>query len=118
MDLMLPGGRLYHHAYVVPDLEAAMDRLGEIFNMEWAPIALRHHHVIADGYEVNDVDFRLTYSTTGPPHIELVEGVAGSIWPRPDEITFHHVGLWASDLRADSQRYVDLGLPIVAHGTD
>ena len=36
MDLMLPVGRLYHIAYVVPDLTKAMDELGDVFGLTWA----------------------------------------------------------------------------------
>jgi hypothetical protein len=112
---MLPAGRLFHWGYAVPDLDVAMARFGEIFGVDWTPVARREMRVVAHGGEPQDLDFRICYSSTGPPHIELIEGPVGSIWDPTDEPRFHHVGLWAEDLDADSARLVDMGYPMVAH---
>lgn len=118
MDLMLPPGRLYHWAYVVEDLDAAMAALGAIFEVEWAAVAprtMRSHDPVRGDV---DNDFRITYSVTGPPHIEVIEGQPGTLWDPSAGNALHHVGLWARDLAQDSQRLVDLGLPIAGHGVD
>lgn len=119
MDGMLPPGRIYHFAYVVADLDVGMAELGEIFQVEWAQRARRKMWVRAAGEDPQELEFWITYSTTGPPHIELIEGMVGTIWDPSDGPHFHHLGVWATgDLETDAQRLVDLGLPIAAHGSD
>ena len=116
---MLPPGRIYHFAYVVPDLDVATKELGEIYQVDWAERARRQLRVRAAGEEPLDLDFWITYSTTGPPHIELIEGIPGSIWDPSDGPHLHHVGVWATgDLESAARRLVELGLPIVANGVD
>jgi hypothetical protein len=116
---MLPEGRIYHLAYVVPDLDTAMGQLGRVFRLEWAQRALRRLWVRAAGEDPREIEFWITYSTTGPPHIELIEGTVGTIWDPGPGPHFHHIGVWADgDLDSDAQRLVDLGLPIVGHGSD
>jgi hypothetical protein len=119
MDGMLPPGRIYHFAYVVPDLEIAMKELGAIYEVEWAERARRQLKIRRAGEEPQDLDFWICYSTTGPPHIELIEGIPGSIWDPSNGAHLHHVGVWAKGgLEDESQRLVELGLPIEAHGVD
>jgi hypothetical protein len=119
MDAMLPPGRLYHVGYVVADLDEAMSQLGTVFRVEWAQRARRKMWVTRAGHDAEELEFWITYSTTGPPHIELIEGLPGSIWDPSDGPHLHHVGMWAvDDLERDAQRLVELGFPIAAHGND
>lgn len=118
VDLMLPAGRLFHWAYVVEDLDSAMDRLGAILGVDWAERA--HRKMRTRDPERGEVenDFWISYSTTGPPHVELIEGRPGTLFDTAPGPRLHHVGLWAADLAEESQRLVDLGLPVVGHGVD
>src|SRR5215207_6404255 len=98
MDAMLPPGRLYHWAHVVEDLDEAMRDLGAIFEVEWAEKAHREMRSVDPDHGTVDNDFWITYSVTGPPHIELIEGRVGTLWDPSAGAHLHHVGLWARDL--------------------
>src|SRR5258708_35078705 len=46
----------------------------------------------AEGTSV--VDLRAAYSIAGPPFIELIQGVPGTLWDRRDRPYVHHIGYW------------------------
>lgn len=115
---MLPVGRLYHWAYLVPDLRQAMDELGEVLDLEWASPAKRSAGTDHPHHGRQHVDFWITYSRTGPPHVELIEGVPGTLWDPAGSPRLHHVGLWVEDLHQASDRLAELGLARAGHGVD
>jgi lactoylglutathione lyase len=118
MDAMLPAGRLYHVGYVVQDLEAAMKEFGGLMTSEWALVARRVSATWDPKSGRRDVPIGVTYSRTGPPHVELVEGVAGSLWEPSERPRLHHVGVWAGDMIAESAALTTQGYPVVGHGLD
>ena len=118
MDLMLPVGRLYHIAYVVPELTAAMAELGEMLGLTWAKPTKRATGTYDRHRGVAQVAFWLAYSTTGPPHVELIEGTPDTLWDPDGAPRIHHVGMWVDDLATESTRLTELGMPIVGHGVD
>jgi hypothetical protein len=116
---MGPTARAYHAGYVVRDLEQAMDVLGAAMDVVWAPPMdyPGRRFMTRDG-EIDVPQLRLTYSTL-PVHIELIQEAPGTLWVADEGgLRGHHIGVWADDLAADSQRLVALGLPIHTHGLD
>ncbi len=61
---------------------------------------------------------RFTVSRQGPPFLEVSENSAGSrIWHSSgQDIAFHHVGFWVSDVEAASQALKEAGYPMEAAG--
>ena len=57
---------------------------------------------------------RFTYSVEGPPHLELIEGPAGTVWA--PVMGLHHVGLWTDRLADDAVELEQRGLPIEVAG--
>lgn len=118
MDLMLPEGRIFHVGYVVPDMDEAMEEFGSLFNLTWTAPVWRTAHVVDAEHGQMDMTVGVVFSMTGPPHIELVSGPAGTVWEAGERPAIHHVGIWAEDLAKDSAELERRGFPIVAHGVD
>ncbi len=68
----------------------------------------------AEGTSV--VDLRAAYSIAGPPFIELIQGVPGTLWDRRDGPYVHHIGYWVppDEMEKTSARLTELGLPWLA----
>ncbi|WP_187412898.1 VOC family protein [Streptomyces sp. WAC01526] len=61
----------YHVRFVVPDLDRAIQDFQRAAGVEWSdPVSDR----------LGEWDYRIVFTTGGPPFIELVEGPSGSPW--------------------------------------
>lgn len=107
---------VFHTGFVVADVEAAMEELGRVFDLTWAPIHRASMRLRgADG--PFDADMTFTYSIQGPPHLELLAAVEGTPWrqgsaPTPVGLqAAHHVGVWSDDVVADSEALEAAGAP-------
>ncbi|MEU6994204.1 VOC family protein [Streptomyces sp. NPDC046465] len=93
----------YHVCFAVPDLERAMRDLRRSAGVEWSePVADR----------LGQWDYRIVFTSGGPPFIELIEGAAGSPWDTQEGARFDHIGYWSSDIREGSRRLEEEGLPV------
>ncbi len=86
-----------HIAYAVSNLDRSMSELGSSLGLQWAPVQERRMHITVGDRDL-ETDIRFTYSVSGPPHLELIEGERGTIWEAAEGI--HHVGGWVDDLTA------------------
>ncbi|HZE39162.1 MAG TPA: VOC family protein [Stackebrandtia sp.] len=102
----------YHIALVVEDLDAAMADLGRTIGLEWNAPFVGGGHLEMDGQVVEGAP-RVVFSRQGPPYLELVERVPGTVWA---ETGLHHIGLWTDDIAAESANLEDRGAPLEAHG--
>ncbi|MFI9723202.1 VOC family protein [Streptomyces sp. NPDC052396] len=92
----------YHVCFVVPDLERAMHDFRRAAGLEWSePVSDR----------IGEWDFRIVFTTGGPPFIELIEGPAGSPWDATAGARFDHLGFWTDDIHQGSRRLTEQGLP-------
>ena len=112
---MIDYQRLYHTGIRVPDLDAAMDEMGEALGVTWASAQVKAAQQIwtPDGGQ-QSVHLRFVYSCEGPQHIELLQGEPGGIWDGRDDPGVHHIGLWVDDVAAETQRCLDLGWTLAA----
>ena len=106
---MIDYGRCYHQGVRVPDLDAAMDELGDSMSLRWCQPQQRDQAVWVPGEGATTVPLRFTYSADGPQHIELLQGTPGSVWDGRDQPGLHHVGLWSDDLVGETERMVAAG---------
>lgn len=101
---------VYHTGYVVADIAAAMDELGEALAIRWAKPQEREMRLRTPKGVITPT-LRYTYSAgDGPTRVELLERVDGTLWELssgPGRL--HHFGLWVSDLQAESDRLLGLG---------
>jgi hypothetical protein len=94
----------YHFAVIVPDLAAAQAELTAALGVRWAAEQRRATRV-EDGTEI---DVRFVYSVTGPPHLELIEQRAGTLFGTPG---LHHIGVFTDEPHAASAELEALGWP-------
>ena len=105
-------GRPFHVGQVVTDLDAAMTELSEGLGLAWHSPQERTMPLRTDS-GVAQVGVRFTYSKGDEPHIELLEGEAGSIWG-PEHQGLHHIGVWATNFLDDAASLGQSGYPIEA----
>ena len=69
----------YHHiALAVPRLEVGMDEVGAALGLSWRPIQQFDTTVRDQDEAVHPASVRVTYSSGGPPAIELLECIPGT----------------------------------------
>jgi catechol 2,3-dioxygenase-like lactoylglutathione lyase family enzyme len=85
-------GDFYHVGIVVPDIDAAAERLTQTAGYRWTkPVEYSLAVTTAAGdFELSN---RFVYSVQAP-HLELVQEVRGTIWTAPA----HHLGYWVDDI--------------------
>jgi hypothetical protein len=93
----------FHVGLVVEDLDAAMKELSAATGLQWAKVVTR---------EIGDWTYRLVYSRTGPPYVELVEGGEGTPWDVSNGPRLDHLGWWIGDVDAELERLAAVGVPV------
>jgi hypothetical protein len=101
--------RCYHQGVRVPDLDAAMDELGDALGITWCSPQSRDQQVWLPDGGITTLPLRFTYSAEGPQHVELLEGPPGSIWDGRDQPGLHHVGVWSDDVGGETEALLDAG---------
>ena len=94
---------LYHIAWVVPDLESAMNGFAST-ELRWATPVTRHVVTKTTRSERRSWSIRVTYSIDDPMHVELIEQCPGSPWEIEPQGIPHHAGWWSHDLHEDIAR--------------
>ncbi|MCY4622789.1 MAG: VOC family protein [bacterium] len=102
-----------HTALAVPDLEAAMSVYGNALGLTWARPQQRAIRIRVGAGDLT-TEIRFTYSRQGPPHLELIEGAAGTIWAPVSGL--HHIGLWSHQLEIDAAQLEHRGMALEAAG--
>jgi hypothetical protein len=106
----------FHVGYVVPDLPEAMQQLTATAGFRWAPPRLLPTTLRSNG-DTLSAEISLTYSVQGPPHLELIEELPGTIWSAQHR-GFHHLGYWSSRFAEDTERLVADGFVFEAGAVD
>jgi hypothetical protein len=89
---------VFHVGLVVADIEQAMKTIGENLGIAWAPVQQRTQPVRTGEGEVRDEPIVFTYSSDGPPHVELIQSTPGSVWQVTPAGCLHHMGAFADDV--------------------
>jgi catechol 2,3-dioxygenase-like lactoylglutathione lyase family enzyme len=110
---------IFHIGVRVPDLESAMAELGDSMGVTWAEARDNPAQVIwtpTGGSQ--ELHLKYVYSAEGPQHIELLEGPPGSFWDGRVQPGAHHVGIWADDVRGETDALVAAGWELVGAHRD
>lgn len=108
--------RMFHQGVRVPSLTDAMDELGGTLGVIWASVQEREQPIWTPSTGLVNVHLKFTYSCEGPQHIELLEGAAGSFWDGSRQPGVHHVGVWSSDVKGQTEAFVAAGWTLVGAG--
>lgn len=108
----------YHVGIVVPDVEAARQRMTELLGVTWGPIIRFAEVPYRDG-EGNDVVLPNTICySADEPRIELIEDTPGTVWVSNEHSNLHHIGFWTDDLAGHSAVLGGAGCPLQLAGRD
>ena len=116
------GQQVLQLAYVVSDLEAAVQRwLGSV---ACGPFLVRRHLTITDGLYrggPSTVDFSMAVAQAGPVQIELIEQHDDGPSCYRDLVPagkdgFHHVAMITPDFDAEVRRYLNQGFVVASSG--
>lgn len=106
---MIDFARAYHLGVRVPDIERAMHEMGSNLGLEWCSLQVSEQSVWLPDQGSVRIPLKFTYSTTGPMHVELLEGAPASVWDGRVAPGAHHIGVWSDDVRGDTTALVDAG---------
>jgi hypothetical protein len=95
---MLGNLDVFHVGLSVPDLEVAMREIGRNLGISWAPRQERVQKVTTGSGETRDEHILFTYSSDGPPHVELIQPEPDSLWGLTPAGGLHHIGAFADDV--------------------
>lgn len=90
-----------------------MRELGAVWQTSWT--AGRDGTVgipFRSGSSITTVHLRTAWGERGPLRVELIQAVAGTIWPPAGADYFHHLGYSVPDLQAETRRMSALGLEL------
>lgn len=85
---------------VVPDRDAAMATMSEVFGVSW--IHATRHLDVMHGVEPQTLDLEIALAQQGPLHLELIGANEGSPWWPGHGLD--HVAYWADDLLGTAER--------------
>jgi hypothetical protein len=87
---------MFHIGHLVPNIEDAMGELGPGLGLNWTEVVTREdQRVWTPEHGQRLVPLKFCYSTGGPQHVELIEGMQGTPWWWGDLENNHHAGVWA-----------------------
>jgi hypothetical protein len=100
---------IWHIGLAVPDLDAGMDYVGDLFDLRWRPVVTRSLTIVDERGRRHDVDCDLTFSMDGPFAVELWQAIPGTPLATPESGWLHHIGYWVQDYRSEGPRLAELG---------
>jgi hypothetical protein len=103
-----------HIAFVVPELEPALDELSARFGLEWVPMPAVLH-AYRPGLGTSDIALNIAKSI-GHPRVEIIEAVPDTPWAlEGSDWSFNHLAFNADDLAEESLR-LGASCPLVCCG--
>ena len=106
---MIDFKEIFHIGIRVPNIEAAMEEMGESLNVTWAELVENSSQGLwtpDDGQQ--NISLKFVYSCEGDQHLELLEGQSGSFWDGNENPGVHHFGVWVDDVKAETERLLGL----------
>ncbi len=111
----MSGGELFKTGLLVADLERAMRDLSRWLGVAWRPVQQAPLTLETPGGR-EEVALRFSYTTSGPPFLELLEAQPRGYYALAQGEQIHHVGRWVGDLAAASAELARQGLAREAAG--
>ncbi len=103
---------VFHFAIVVPEIERGMEMIAKQFSVSFGPPIPTNAKFLIAGREV-DIAVRFTYSRQGPPYIELVQAVQGTVFAAATGGSpVHHIGVFVEDMEAEVARLTNEGFDL------
>ena len=106
---MIDFKEIFHIGIRVPNIEAAMEEMGESLNVTWAELVENPSQGLwtpGDGQQ--NIPLKFVYSCEGDQHLELLEGPPGSFWDGKENHGVHHFGVWVDDVKVETEKLLGL----------
>ena len=95
----------FHIGIVVEDMQRGMDDIARRFAVTF-PDARDANVRIRYGDEEQQVAVKFVYSREGPPYLELIEAVPGTVW---EKVGIHHLGVFCDAMENEIEKLVSEG---------
>jgi len=106
---------IFHIGIRVPNLELAMEEMGESLGVNWAePVNTPGQSLWTPEDGQQALPLKFVYSCEGPQHLELLEGPENTIWDGRVDSGVHHVGVWVDNVKVETDRLIGLGWDLLA----
>src|SRR5262245_41972522 len=92
---VLHPGQLFHVGVVAVDIDAAMSNMSKTLGVSWKGGRASMTQLTIFG-EDREIEMRIAHTVEAPPHIELIQAVAGTPWD-PAKPGLHHLCYWFDD---------------------
>ena len=89
-----------HIGFLVHDLDAAIDRVGRTLRLRFLDPMLAEIPILEEGKATTTMQLRVSWSSEGPPHVELIEAQGEGLYSKAKGEGFHHLGTWEDDFDA------------------
>ena len=106
---MIDFEEIFHIGIRVPNIETAMEEMGESLTLTWAELVENPSQSLwtpNSGQQI--IPLKFVYSCEGDQHLELLEGQPGSFWDGNKNPGVHHFGVWVGDVKAETERFLGL----------
>jgi catechol 2,3-dioxygenase-like lactoylglutathione lyase family enzyme len=100
----------FHVGILVPDIRDAMARFSRVLDLEFKEPAIAHVDDFDDTTGRRILDLAITWATTGPPFVELLEAQGEDGLYGSKQLGLHHVGLYDPDPPGLIEELVGKGL--------
>jgi catechol 2,3-dioxygenase-like lactoylglutathione lyase family enzyme len=100
----------FHVGILVPDIRDAMARFSDVLGLEFKEPAIAHVDDFDDTTGRRVLDLSITWATTGPPFVELLEAQGEDGLYGSNRLGLHHVGLYDRDPPSLIEELVGKGL--------
>ena len=106
---------IFHIGIRVPNLQRAMEEMGESLGVTWAQAVENPGQSLWTPEKgQQELPLKFVYSCEGPQHLELLEGPEDSIWDGRTDSGVHHVGVWVDSVKEETNRLLELGWTLLA----
>jgi len=106
-------GQLFHVGLRVADLDLAMAEFSASYGVSWCSVRDWPMDIWFPDVGYTSMPIRLTFSTTGPVRLELIEGSPGTPLDPNDGPGVHHLGYFVDDPAAETERLIGQGWELV-----
>lgn len=100
----------FHVGILVPDIRAAMARFSDVLGLEFKEPAVAHVDDFDDSTGRRVLDLLITWATTGPPFVELLEAQGEDGLYGSGSLGLHHIGLYDPDCEGLIEELIGKGL--------
>ena len=105
---------MFHIGIIVPDITEGMAEIAKRFGVTFPRPPGGSEVVVRTAAGETRVLVKGVYSAEGPPYLELIEGVAGTVYEAGEGSRIHHLGAFVDDIDDEVQRLTAEGADLEA----